>query len=75
MKCPVCHENMNSPQDSSDILFNGMCSECLLGLDYYYKERSSRHMTERVAREEGLEVVDYPDPEYYITYPPKRRKK
>ena len=47
MRCPVCQNEVESPQDNTDVLFEGMCSECLLYLDYYYAKTKRTRSEER----------------------------
>lgn len=58
MKCPVCFEHYNDSQESGNIFFQGMCSECSESMNYYYREGHSRFMSERDARRQGLNVIN-----------------
>ena len=58
MRCPVCQLHQCSPQDNNDILFNGMCSECLSNCDYYYRDGGSKDIIEQLAVYEGLTIIN-----------------
>jgi hypothetical protein len=64
MRCPVCQTHQCSPQDNNDILFNGMCSECLVNCDYYYREDRKPLISEQEYRDEGLSIVDFIDQDF-----------
>ena len=58
MRCPVCQIHQVSPQDNNNILFDGMCSECLSNCDYYYRDGGSKDITEQLAVDEGLTIIN-----------------
>ena len=65
MRCSVCLIHKGSPQDNNDILFNGMCSDCLSSMDYYYQsENGITHISREEAVENDLSIIDFIDQDF-----------
>ena len=65
MRCSVCLIHKGSPQDNNDILFNGMCSDCLSSMDYYYQsENRITHISIEEAEENDLSIIDFVDQDF-----------
>ena len=65
MRCSVCLIHKDSPQDNNDILFNGMCSDCLSNMDYYYQsENGTTHISREEAEENDLSIIDFVDQDF-----------